>query len=78
MGTLNRLGALALILSTSAAAQSPAAPPPSVEDFRAGKPHRLVAFADADHAFSEEKDRAGLLHEIERFLSEQLPTATAP
>jgi dipeptidyl aminopeptidase/acylaminoacyl peptidase len=45
---------------------------------RAGKPHRLVAFADADHAFSEEKDRAGLLHEIERFLSEQLPTAAAP
>jgi dienelactone hydrolase len=45
---------------------------------RAGKPHRLVAFADADHAFGEEKDRAGLLHEIERFLSEQLPTATAP
>ncbi len=45
---------------------------------RAGKPHRLVAFADADHAFGEEKDRAGLLHEIERFLSEQLPTAAAP
>jgi dienelactone hydrolase len=45
---------------------------------RAGKPHRLVVFADADHAFSEEKDRAGLLQEIERFLSEQLPAATAP
>jgi hypothetical protein len=33
MGTLNRLGTLALILSTSAAAQNRAATPPTVEDF---------------------------------------------
>jgi dipeptidyl aminopeptidase/acylaminoacyl peptidase len=45
---------------------------------RTGKPHRLVVAADADHAFSEEKDRAALLHEIESFLGEQLPTTTAP
>ncbi len=45
---------------------------------RADKAHRLVVVADADHAFSEEKDRATLLHEIEGFLSEQMPTTTAP
>jgi dipeptidyl aminopeptidase/acylaminoacyl peptidase len=45
---------------------------------RARKPHRLIVAANADHAFSEEKDRAALLHEIESFLGEQLPTSTAP
>lgn len=41
---------------------------------RAGKPHRLVTVADADHAFSAEKDRVTLLHEVQSFLSEHLPT----
>jgi dipeptidyl aminopeptidase/acylaminoacyl peptidase len=40
---------------------------------RAGKPHRFVVVANADHPFSDVKDRAMLLREIETFLGEHLP-----
>jgi dienelactone hydrolase len=42
---------------------------------RAGKPHRFVAVPNADHQFSDVKDRATLLREIETFLGEHLPAA---
>jgi len=42
---------------------------------RAGKPHRFVVVPDADHQFSDTKDRATLLRETEAFLSEHLPAA---
>ena len=45
---------------------------------RAGRAHRLVTFRDADHAFSSEKDRAGMLREIEGFLAEHLAAGSAP
>jgi dipeptidyl aminopeptidase/acylaminoacyl peptidase len=41
----------------------------------AGKEHRFVAFPDADHQFSAEKDRATLLREIEGFLDSHLAAA---
>ena len=44
---------------------------------RAGKPHRFAVVPNADHQFSDVKDRATLLREIEAFLSEHLPAATA-
>jgi dipeptidyl aminopeptidase/acylaminoacyl peptidase len=44
---------------------------------RAGKPHRFVVVPNADHQFSDVKDRATLLREIEAFLGEHLP-ATPP
>jgi dipeptidyl aminopeptidase/acylaminoacyl peptidase len=40
---------------------------------RAGKPHRFVVVPNADHQFSDVKDRATLLHEVEAFLGEHLP-----
>jgi dipeptidyl aminopeptidase/acylaminoacyl peptidase len=42
---------------------------------RAGKAHRFVVVADADHPFSAVKDRAILLQETEAFLAEHLPAA---
>ncbi len=42
----------------------------------AGKPHRLLVFPDADHQFSDEIDRAKLLHAIEDFLGEHLSAAS--
>jgi dipeptidyl aminopeptidase/acylaminoacyl peptidase len=39
----------------------------------AGKPHRFVAVADADHQFSAVKDRLTLLQETDAFLREHLP-----
>jgi dipeptidyl aminopeptidase/acylaminoacyl peptidase len=45
---------------------------------RAGKAHRLVIFPDADHGFSGEKDRTGMLREIEGFLAEHLPAGAGP
>ena len=42
---------------------------------RAGKPHRFVAVPNADHQFSDVKDRGMLLREIETFLGEHLPAA---
>ena len=39
----------------------------------AGKPHRFVAVAGADHQFSEVKDRLTLLQETDAFLHENLP-----
>lgn len=42
---------------------------------RAGKPHRFVVVPNADHSFSDVKDRATLLREIETFLGEHLPAA---
>ena len=44
---------------------------------RAGKPHRFVVVPNADHQFSDVKDRATLLREVEAFLGEHLP-ATSP
>jgi dipeptidyl aminopeptidase/acylaminoacyl peptidase len=44
---------------------------------RAGKPHRLVVVPNADHQFSDEKDRATLLRETEAFLADHLPAAAA-
>jgi dipeptidyl aminopeptidase/acylaminoacyl peptidase len=44
---------------------------------RAGKPHRFVVVPDADHQFTDVKDRATLLREIEAFLGENLPVATS-
>jgi dipeptidyl aminopeptidase/acylaminoacyl peptidase len=43
----------------------------------AGKPHRFVIVPDADHQFSDVKDRAVLLRETENFLAEHL-TASGP
>ncbi len=45
---------------------------------RSGKPHRFVVVPDADHQFSDPKDRATLLREVETFLGEHLPAAAAP
>ncbi|HMD74802.1 MAG TPA: alpha/beta fold hydrolase, partial [Steroidobacteraceae bacterium] len=42
---------------------------------RAGKAHRFVRVRDADHSFSEVKDRVTMMQEIERFLGEHLPAA---
>jgi dipeptidyl aminopeptidase/acylaminoacyl peptidase len=42
---------------------------------RAGKPHRFVVVPNADHSFSDVKDRAVLLREVESFLGEHLPVA---
>jgi len=39
----------------------------------AGKPHRFVVVADADHQFSAVKDRLTLLQETDAFLREHLP-----
>jgi dienelactone hydrolase len=44
---------------------------------RAGKAHRFVRVRDADHAFSEMKDRITMLQEIEQFLGEHLPPSVA-
>jgi dienelactone hydrolase len=44
---------------------------------RAGKPHRFVVVPNADHQFSDVKDRAVLLKETEAFLGEHLPVAAA-
>lgn len=41
----------------------------------AGKPHRFVVVPGADHQFSDVKDRATLLQEVENFLGEYLPAA---
>lgn len=40
---------------------------------QAGKPHRFVTFKDGDHQFSDVKDRALMLREIDKFLAENLP-----
>jgi dipeptidyl aminopeptidase/acylaminoacyl peptidase len=45
---------------------------------RAGKPHRFVVVPNADHQFSDVKDRATLLRETEAFLREHLPVAVSP
>jgi dipeptidyl aminopeptidase/acylaminoacyl peptidase len=45
---------------------------------RAHIAHRFVPVPGADHQFSEVKDRALLLKEIETFLREHLPVTTAP
>ena len=42
---------------------------------RSGMPHRFVRVPDADHSFSEVKDKVTLMREIEGFLSEHLPAA---
>jgi dienelactone hydrolase len=42
-----------------------------------GKAHRFVVVPDADHQFSDVKDRAVLLNETEAFLRENLPVAAA-
>ena len=39
----------------------------------AGKAHRFIAVADADHQFSAVKDRLTLLQETDIFLREHLP-----
>lgn len=45
----------------------------------AGKAHRFVRVPDADHSFSEPRDKAVLLEGIERFLGEHLsPSPAAP
>jgi dienelactone hydrolase len=44
---------------------------------RNGRPHRFVVVPDADHQFSDAKDRATLLREIEAFLADHLPVAVA-
>lgn len=44
---------------------------------RAVKPHHFVVVPDADHQFSDVKDRATLLREIETFLGENLPAAAS-
>ncbi len=44
---------------------------------RNGKAHRFVVVPDADHQFSDEKDRAVLLKETEAFLRENLPVPAA-
>jgi dienelactone hydrolase len=43
----------------------------------AGKTHRFVAVADADHQFSAVKDRLTLLQETDAFLREHLPVEAA-
>jgi dienelactone hydrolase len=44
---------------------------------RSGRPHRFVVVPDADHQFSDAKDRATLLREVEAFLADHLPVAVA-
>ncbi len=44
---------------------------------RAGVAHRFVRVRDADHSFSETKDKVTMMREIEQFLGEYLPPSAA-